>query len=309
MQERSKQVASHSPKFGSVTQSTNAGQNDITSDTASAEFDGDNPSVTITREDGSTLILNKIVGSEELTRVLPGYTFQGDAVLHLEDDSLSLAGIYTNWNSRDHNDFLAGGYWMHIEGNISEFIASDEDLELSDAEFGAFIDGPEISTDSPDLPTSGTAAYRGNAAGLFVYEGTGSIPDQAGEFSTDVSLTANFNSNMISGCMGCANGVYVVAFTKDGQTIKGTQPYKLTLKPTDITGNGSFVGDNIVVLRNDIPTPSTTGSWGGQFSNIPTDDGDPRLAAGTAAAAWTETSGAEGAFIGAWFGTADPPAQ
>ena len=48
----------------------------------------------------------------------------------------------------------------------------------------------------------------------------------------------------------------------------------------------------------------TSGSWGGQFSNIQDAAGNPRLVAGTTGADWTESDGSRGAFVGAYIATA-----
>lgn len=289
------------PRFGSVTQSSSAGTvPGITGDAASASFDGRKTVVTIERTDGSRIQLDtandRIGNVANYDPVLPGYTYRDESVLAVSDSSATLGKVYTNWNNTDPTDYLAGGYWMHVEGNPNQ---------PSGVEIGAFVDGPEISG-STTLPRSGTASYQGEAAGFYAYAGSNVSPNQVGEFSTDISLSADFAANTISGCMGCNGGVDVLAVdVNTGEIFTDNVPFRVRTGTTSIEANGSFRNRSVTVESSDRTITSSDGSWGGQFSNIPTTDGDPRLVAGTAGARFTDATGGEGTFVGAWFGTAN----
>ena len=127
------QAATNLPSFGSVTQSTNAGSvAGISGDAASTSFDGRNVRVTVQRTDGSQLAFDGAtdrIGGESYPPVLPGYSYRGDALLTSTATTLSVAAVYTNWNNADPTDYLAGGYWMHLEGRT-------DTLEITGADIG-----------------------------------------------------------------------------------------------------------------------------------------------------------------------------
>ena len=296
------EAATNLPSFGSVTQSTNAGSvAGISGDAASTEFDGRNVRVTIQRTDGSQLAFDGAtdrIGGEPHRPVLPGYSYRSDALLTSTATTLSVAAVYTNWNNADSTDYLAGGYWMHLEGRT-------DTLEITGADIGAFVDGPELSG-APTLPRLRTARYLGRAGGVYAYEAGRST--EVGEFDTDAQLTANFTSNTISGCLGCVEDVTIWGVETDANGNASefgdvTVPVRLRLGETPIDPNGSFRAPNVRLERDDRTVTDTDGSWGGQFSNIPVQTGEPRLVAGTAGAEWTEADGSVGVFVGAWFGT------
>ena len=296
------EAAGNLPSFGSVTQSSNAGSvAGTTGDAASTSFDGRNVRVTIRRGDGSRLSLDpasaRVAVKEDYERIVPGYTYEGTGLLDYTDTSVSIAAVYVNWNDRDPSDYLAGGYWMHFEGSV-------DPLRVDGAEIGAFVDGPELSG-APDLPVRGTASYRGAAGGFYGYASTAST--EIGEFLADAEFSADFSSNTISGCIGCNGGVTVsgVAVLATGETVEfadETVPGRVRLGQAAFGSSGTFRNRDVTLERDDATVTSTTGSWGGRFSNIPDSAGDPRLAAGTAGAQWTEADGAQGALVGAWYG-------
>ncbi len=298
------QAAGNLPNFGSVTQSSNGGSvAGVTGDAASASFDGRNVRLTVRRTDGSRIVLDAAIdriGSENYAPVVPGYSYRGDALLTHTTTSVSVAAVYTNWNNSDPTDYLAGGYWMHLSGR-------SDPLTITGAEIGAFVDGPEISS-APTLTNLGTATYSGEAGGLYAYGS--SMGAEIGEFAAAAALTAKFNANTISGCIGCNGGVFVtgVATGANGQTQTFADvhvPARLRLGAASIGSDGAFRNRDVTLERDDATVTQTSGSWGGRFSNVPTQAGDPRLVAGTAGAEWTESDGGQGVVVGAWFGTRD----
>ena len=298
------QAAGNLPNFGSVTQSSNGGSvAGVTGDAASASFNGRNVRLTVRRADGSRLVLDAAtdrIGSENYAPIVPGYSYRGDALLTHTATSVSVAAVYTNWNNADPTDYLAGGYWMHFSGR-------SDPLTITGAEIGAFVDGPEISS-APTLPNLGTATYSGRAGGLYGYSYGSATGAEIGEFAAATTLTANFNADTISGCIGCNGGVFVtgVATGANGQTQTFTDvhvPARLRLGAAPIGSGGAFRNRDVVLERDDATVTQTSGSWGGRFSNVQSQAGDPRLVAGTAGAEWTEADGGQGVVVGAWFGT------
>ncbi len=305
-------AAASRPRFGSVTQSSNSDSvTGVTEDVASASFDGRHVSVNVRRTDGSSIAFNSEshgFADKSYDPVLSGYSFRSDRMLTSSDTSVTLSVVYTNWNNADPNDHLAGGYWMHAAGRINPADPAGRinPLEVTGVEIGAFVDGPEISGD-PTLPGSGSATYTGVAGGFYGYKSASGGSD-IGEFEGDASLTANFSgsSTTISGCIGCNGGLSVVGVSVSGSGqadfySEDNIPMRLRMQPASVTGGG-FTGTVTMDLDNpNVNVTSSSGSWGGRFSTK-TQDGDPRLVAGTAGGEWKEADGSRGTTVGTWFG-------
>ena len=301
IQNAGRSVAGNLPRFGSVTQSSNAGTvAGVTGDAASVSFDGRNARITIRRTDGSRLSFNGArdrFDSVSYAPIIPGYSFRGDAMLKQTLTSVSAAAVYTNWNNSDPSDYLAGGYWMHLTGRVIP-------PAVTGAEIGAFVDGPELRGPSA-RPVTGTASYTGLAGGFYAYQSAQSA--QIGNFIGSASLTADFGANTISGCVGCNGGVDVSGAAADASgrayTFEDVNvPARIRMSAAAIQSDGTFRNRRVTLERDDATVTSTSGSWGGRFSTLQTAAAnDPRLVAGTAAATWTESTGAEGVFAGAWY--------
>jgi len=301
----SARAAVNLPRFGSVTQSSNAGDvAGVTGDAASASFDGRNVRLAVERTDGSQIVLDAAtdrLGSENYEHPLSGYSYRGDALQASTDRSVSIAGIYTISNDANPTtDYIAAGYWLHLEGNAGS-------LPFTGAEIGAFVDGPEISGPAT-LPGSGTATYSGSAEGFFATQG----PGQAvrGTFTADAELEANFRRKTVSGCIGCNGGAYVsgVRTYANGRTedLDGDhESARLRLGATPIGSDGSFRDRNVTLEHDDAIVTGSSGSWGGRFSNVPTLSGDPRLVAGTVGVEATAEGGVRSVLVGAWAGIRD----
>ena len=260
----------------------------ITTDAASASFDGRNPGVTVRREDGSGIRLNTAAHPLDTVSIesgIPGHNRgRGDAMLDVAGNRASAAIAYVSWNNSDPTDHLAGGHWMYFEG---DFAAGT----VSGAEIGAFVDGPE--TDGPaDLPLAGTATYRGPTAGLFARtwgtDDPGAAPGSTmiGAYAAIVDLTANFGSSTISGCVGCTGPVELSGLFEDGRTGVATEEVStsdgvLRLGPASIASDGTFRNHEVSLSNPNYTIDSGSGSWGGKFSNRRDAAGDPRLVAGT----------------------------
>lgn len=309
-------AATNLPNFGSVTQSSSGVSQ--TTDAASARFDERNIAITVRRESGAPIQLNSATDAvpgytSDVASVIPGHRAREWGLLDYSNTTVTAAYAITSWANTDPTDYLAGGYWMHLEGDFSAG-------RLTGAHVGAFVDGPELGCpDTGDcvpisLPVSGTATFSGTAAGLYAYRygsNHAQVPTgthEIGEFATDARLTASFSSNTISGCLGCGGTTLVtgVAVAPDGRSAEFEDvqsPVRVRLGATSFDRQGEFSSRNVSVEFAGRTVSSSTGAWGGQFSNRPAANGGPRLAAGTAGARWNENDGSQGVFVGAYAAT------
>ena len=302
-------AAMSQPQFGGVVR---AAAVDLASTSeVSTSYDGTDLTITVERDDGSSLTLNTGSDasdpSDPFDSPIAGHSARDWGVLKIDTDGISVARATVTANDSDAADYLSVGYWMHLAGDFTE-------LNFTGVEVGAFADGPELSLEAPaSLPGMGTASYYGPAGGAYaVVHGTDSAGPAAsaevGEFSSTVELTADFAANTISGCVGCRYGVALIGVLYD--TDEGTDVYfadsGYTLHLDSIglnSSDGTFEGGRMRLDHPDISITSTRGAWGGQFSNIADGAGDPRLVAGTFGAEATSAGGGEGAFIGSFVGT------
>ena len=274
------------PRFGSVTQSSNAGVvAGITGDAASASFDGRNARLTIQRTDGSRLSpfngATDRFDSVSYTPIVPGYSFRGDGMLKQTAASVSIAAVYINWNNSDPNDYLAGGYWMHVEGRV---FPPQLQAPRSAPSWIARNCAARQRCPSPErrpMPVRQAVSTPTDRVGA----------PKSGNLNGLASLTADFSTNTISGCIGCNGGVNVsgVAADTSGQTSTFEDvavPVRLRMSAASILGDGTFRNQSVSLERDDATVTSTSGSWGGRFSTIQDSAGDPRLVAGTAGAEW-----------------------
>lgn len=311
------EAANTLPGFGSVTQSSNS-LSGVTSDTASTSLDGSRLTLRIERANGSSLSLDSAaVASESQDFDFPvdGRSARFDVLLDFGELSLSrtaisVAAVYTSWDDDDPTNYLAGGYWMHVEGDLLD----PEDIAV---EIGAFMDGPELSG-APVLPALGAASYRGPATGIYAYQYGSGHASRAegsaavGEFFGIAALEADFAAGTVSGSIG-ELFVSGLGATPDGEEfeIAGENPgLRVELGAADFGRNGTFRGSAVTVASTN---PNRTiddsrGAWGGRFSNLPK-AGEPRLVGGTVGAEWEEGNGGQGIVLGAFFGAKDPPAM
>lgn len=286
-------------KFGSVTQSSNVASG-TTTDSASASFDGNQPTFRVTRSDGS--VENFSPPSDSSTDTdssdddADAWTLRGQE----SGNSISIAFVEANWNQAAQSEWFARGVWIKT--------ADADNPSPQNIEIGAFVDGPEIESDADLGGLTGSATYRALVSGIYV-----STDDEldTGTFNSILSLTANFTSNTVSGCVGCndAGIEYEEGFDQD-ETSSDTVPYRLRLNGGTISDNGRIAGGGVTV-ETDLNVPITTrgGSWSGRFSNRNNIAGRPRAVAGTLGSSFTTGTG-EGAetivFVGSFL---SPPGE
>ncbi len=312
---RAASAAESLPRFGSVVQSTNRDGSGVTTDTVSATLADGGLTVKIARQGASTLTLDTADAVEDsgvYSSSSGEYRVRDWGVFSVANDEAAIARISAAWEADAPDRYVAAaGYWLHFEGDIRS-------LDIMDAEMGAFVVGPEFSGRPPDLPSMGTARYRGGAAGFYGNSYGTDIAEIArgstvvGEFDGVATLTADFSDGTVSGCIGCEGGLSFEGVFRDGSTGEtedfeesSNASIRLGAIPID-TAAGTFRGEGITVWNPDRPdtvrTVESEGRWGGRFSNIPEADGDPRWIAGTFAGRSVTAGGSRSTYVGAFAG-------
>lgn len=303
-------AANSPPRFGSIFQSNE------TLTGISSSFDGRRLTVSVQRAAGDPIgldtadaILDYGVGPSLVE--LTGRSSREWAVLNVagSEDSgfaITIGRVAVDWANGDPDDYLSGGYWLNIEGNI---LAG----EITNVGIGAFIDGPEIDLSNPaTLPVLGTATYRGTAAGIYVGIYGTDVPSlsagsaEVGEFSGIAKLTADFSDSTISGCVGCEGNVLLSGVARDSIT---GDIYAFDNTPSDIqihlgsapiSSDGSFSQADVTATSGTLSIRNSSGFWGGRFSSIQDAEGDPRLVAGTFGGGLSTHGGTEAVYLGAF---------
>ena len=309
-------VASNLPRFGSVVQSSN-GNGGVTTDAVGTKFDGTSATVTITREDSGSLSLDTAHALED-----GGVRDRDDGhdrrwgLVRATNEDFYVARLNAVWAQDDPSDYMVYGWWAAGDGDLRR------PSTVTTGSVGAFADGPEISGPPANLPGLGTASYEGNANGFYVARlgsgwGAWGLPDEtsvAAEWAATATLTADFADGTIQGCIGCEGGVDIEGIAVNGATgqtadFRGNSPAQINLVEAGFTQDGTFRTTAVTYTALvDVPagTPATpaiertSGSWGGRFSNIPADDGAPRLVAGTVASQAEYADGSRVILVGAF---------
>ena len=168
----------------------------------------------------------------------------------------------------DDTDYLVGGIWLWVDA------AEKEDTRISVSASGSDPFGDENGMGIAAV--TGTATYSGGARGLITEKEDGDIkPNKA--FTADVVLTANFDTEMISG---------IVNHFTDAASVD-LEAGVVTLVETSIgAANSGFFTGETSVIDDDEEATSNTGKWGGQFYGNPDSsavgaDAQPGSVAGT----------------------------
>ncbi|MCY4003840.1 MAG: hypothetical protein OXF33_09075 [Rhodospirillales bacterium] len=209
-----------------------------------------------------------------------------------------------SWNAADPADYLAAGWWLIYPPDVPYW-------EYGSATRGVFVDGPELDPgDPPDLPLASTATYVGGMGGLYRYSYGRAWSEwgdttEVTEFAGTVSLTADFDRNRLTGCLGCLESIE----TAPGRHLfpavpwQGPDPAAL---PADYDvqfeasfgASGAFEDTAITVAHPERTVVSSVGTWQGQFSNKPDVDGNPRRVVGSTDVLFAEEDGSHGRFTG-----------
>ncbi|MDE0239366.1 MAG: hypothetical protein OXQ84_04085 [bacterium] len=234
----------------------------------------------------------------------PGHSSREWLLAENHHDGKILLYTVVSWNDADPADYLAAGWWL-VYPPGAPYHAVDA------ATRGVFIDGPELDpVTPPDLPLTGTVTYVGGAGGLYMYEygrDWGELADTSEftEFTGLMSLTADFDQNRLTGCLGCLGPIE----TAPGRHLFPVVPWQgpdPVASPADydlhfaasFNAGGAFEGDSITVIHPERAIAQAAGTWRGQFSNISDVEGRPRRVVGSTDVHFAEADGSRGRFTG-----------
>lgn len=312
--ETAQTAATATPEFGSVVQSISDGIYPVTDVSVAFDDDTYESVVTITRLNpftgtfSSELVfdtgLNSLGGTDlEASETPLGRDGKDEFVVSGKNTEFALARVITVWSPNVFGDWASGGYWLYID-------TDPETGEVSSAEVGAFIDGPEFSGESSP-PTIGQATYEGLASGLYTAEvgSDGAFEEGTyalGEYRSSLALTADFTAGTIHGSV---DNIVVSgsAYTPSGDEIGfANEPLggEIVLESAGLSANGRATGSASVSGNN---VASSEGVWGVQLSSMPDGFENPRAVGGTSGAIYTTTGGSEIALVGALYGVPRPP--
>ena len=267
-------------------------------------------SVTVTTPDGQLRTLDTVRDFERtwgrfLPRpAQPNHSNREWILVDNHYDGRVLLYAVVEWDNADPTDYLAAGWWLTYPPGVPAW-------RVETATRGVFLDGPELDpANPPDLPLTGTATYVGGMGGLYTYQygrSWGELADSAeiAEFQGTVLLTADFDQNRLTGCMGCVEPIETAFGRHLSPAVPWDNPDPAAL-PADYDlhfeasfgANGAFEDTKIAVEHPDRTITTSAGTWQGQFSNVPDVDGNPRRVVGSADVHFAEDDGSQGRFTG-----------
>ena len=219
-------------------------------------------------------------------------------------DGRILLYALVDWNDADPTDYLAAGWWLVYPPGAPIWA-------VDSATRGVFLDGPELDpARPPDLPLTGTATYVGGAGGVYTYQYGRAWGELAGssdhtEFAGVISLTADFESKRITGCLGCLEPIeidpgrhlYPILTWRSPDPAALPSDYDLRFSAS-FDATGAFEDTAITVTHPERTITRAAGTWRGQFSNVPDADGNPRRVVGSTDVHFAEDDGSRGRFTG-----------
>ena len=234
----------------------------------------------------------------------PGHISRESLLSENHYDGRILLYAVVDWNDADPSDYLAAGWWL-VYPPGAPIRAVDF------ATRGVFIDGPELDpARPPDLPLTGTATYVGGSGGVYTYNYGRDWGELAGssdhtEFAGVISLTADFESKRITGCLGCLDQIetapgrhlYPILTWRTPDPAASPADYDLRFSAS-FDAKGAFEDTEITVMHPERTITTSAGTWRGQFSNVPDIDGNPRRVVGSTDVHFAEDDGSRGRFTG-----------
>ena len=281
-----------------------------------SEFSGPSLRVFVTLEDGSRVSVNTAddaVDTRARPTIIPGHQGRDWTFIKDVEEGTSVAYALVSWDPAAPADYLMAGWWAQFPGQHLP------ELSFSDSVQYAIVDGPEIDpADPPELPLEGQATYIGSSGGLYAYTAGTDWGDDEGarvldEYEGTITLVADFANGTLSGCVGCVGdlvtrrahfGIFLGDEVRDVRSVAAG--YELHLGEMPFEPDGTFAYGDVTVTHPERAITMSEGSWGGTFSSIPDQAGDPRLVAGFNSAEFTEGDGSAGAFVGAFVALSEP---
>ena len=276
-----------------------------------SEFSGPHLRLFLTLEDGREASVNTTddaIGTRPGETPISGHEARDWTFLKEAEAGTTLAHALVSWDPDNPADYLLAGWWIQFPGQHGP------KLSLADTEQYAIVDGPEIDpANPPELPMAGKATYTGNAGGIYVYIPEGDRDAAViDEYLGTITLSANFADRTLSGCIGCVGelsarrahfGAVLGEEVLDSRSL--ISDYELHLGAAPVEPAGTFETADVTVTHPERTLTFTEGFWGGAFSNIPNQDGEPRLVTGFSSAVFTESDGSEAAIAAAFVAPAD----
>lgn len=321
IQELSRRSDVATPQFGSVTQSVSSVTQSVSHFTPSVTANASTNLLSadrliffrVVRSDGTNFEINSAHEDTEYIglpyRSLTGITGRRTEFVYANPQpgtqrSLEVTGI-VDWNSTDLTDYFAGGIWLDIDADLSN-------NTITYLEFGAFADGPEFRG-TPSLPQAGRAEFNGHAIGSYLskYGTDRGLPAGAtelGGYFGDVTLNANFADSEISGLIDdiqiAVDHVVDGTNADSGHDMPITTQYQIHLEAL-IEPDGTFSGTGVSITNPRFDIESTSGKWGGRFSDRNDSRDNPRAVAATHVGTATTARGSETTFFGAFIATTE----
>ena len=158
-------------------------------------------------------------------------------------------------------DYLSLGYWVYVPNGKTD---------VTDWQYGAFVDGSDPFDDSILRGVTSSATYRGPAAGMVI----NADETEEAYWVAAATLTADFGtSSQLGTIRGSVQDFVIEDVPEDALSV--------TLESAPIGGsnNGFFTGNAGFTYRG--VTDSDAGQWGGRFFGNGETDGKPGSVAGT----------------------------
>ena len=273
-----------------------------------SEFAGPKLRVFLTLDDGrevSVSTTDDAVDSRSALTPIPGHQARDWTFIKDVEEGTSVAYALVSWDGDNPVDYLMAGWWAEFpDQHLPE-------LSFRDSIQYAIVDGPEIDPATPpELPLAGQATYVGQAGGLYTYVPGTDWGDDAGAYVIDeyegaITVTADFADATLSGCIGCTGdlvtrrlhfGIFLGDDVRDVRAIAAH--YELHLGATPFNPDGTFEHVDVTVKHPERTVTHSEGHWGGSLSNIPDQEGNPRLVAGFSGGSFEESDGSAGEFFG-----------
>ena len=202
---------------------------------------------------GTVSSTNTVLRSLVLVNSVSGATYQEEAVFKQIGSGGVAANVFTNRMDNSDTDYLVAGYWLYVPDGANPT-----------PEAGAFANAVGIAlTPGSYIAATSTADYKGDAAGIWS-EKVGNTYN-AGEFTGDVSLTANFGLH--AGIEGSITNIEETDDNRDPITLtNNVDTITLTSAVLSNAVDQSVPGGSFSALtRATVGSNIFTGRWGGQF--------------------------------------------
>ena len=273
-----------------------------------SEFAGPKLRVFLTLDDGrevSVSTTDDAVDSRSALTPIPGHQARDWTFIKDVEEGTSVAYALVSWDGDNPADYLMAGWWAEFPDQHFPELSFRDSIQY------AIVDGPEIDPATPpELPLAGQATYVGQAGGLYAYVPGTDWGDDAGAYVIDeyegaITVTADFADATLSGCIGCTGdlvtrrahfGIFLGDDVRDVRAIAAH--YELHLGATPLNPDGTFEHDDVTVKHPERTVTHSEGHWGGSLSNIPDQEGNPRLVAGFSGGSFEESDGSAGEFFG-----------